>query len=124
MATRRFHLILIVSSHPDRLTARYGTIRQAGYHALPTCSVGQAVILAHKARPSVVLTDITLDDGRALSLVRALRARESLRHVPVILLGIPLPDEEQHLTQDLHTHVYHDAEEATLITLIEKHLVA
>ncbi len=124
MATRRFHLILIVSSHPDRLTARHGTIRQAGYHALPTCSVGQAVILAHKVRPSVVLTDITLDDGRALSLVRALRARESLCHVPVILLGIPLPDEEEDVAHDPHTHIYHAAEEATLIALIEKHLVA
>ncbi len=124
MVTRRFHLILIVSSQPERLRARHGLIRQAGYHALPTCSVDHAVILAHKARPSVVLADITLDDGRALSLVRALRARESLRHVPVILLGVPLADEEEHVAQDPHTHIYHDAEEATLITVIEKHLVA
>ncbi len=124
MVTRRVHLILIVSSQPDRLTARHGTIRQAGYHALPTGSVGHAVSLAHKARPSVVLADITLDDGRALSLVRALRARASLRHVPVILLGVPLADEEEDVAHDPHTHIYHDAEEATLITLIEKHLVA
>jgi len=124
MVTRRVHLILIVSSQPDRLTARHGLIRQAGYHALPTCRVGHALILAHKARPSVVLADITLDDGRALSLVRALRARESLRHVPVILLGVPLPDEEEDVAHDPHTHIYHDAEEATLLTLIENHLVA
>ena len=124
MVTRRFHLILIVSSQPDRLTARHGLIRQAGYHALPTCSVGQAVILAHKARPSVVLADIALDDGRALSLVRVLRAGEALRHVPVILLGVPLPDEEDHVAHDPHTHIHHDAEEATLLAVIENHLVA
>jgi len=124
MVTRRVHLILIVSSHPERLTARHGTIRQAGYHALPTRSVGHAVILAHKARPSLVLADIALDDGRALSLVRVFRAREALRHVPVILLGVPLANEEEDVAHDPHMHVYHDAEEATLITLIEKHLVA
>ncbi len=124
MVTRRFHLILIVSSQPDRLSARHGRIRQAGYHALPTHSVGHALILAHKARPSVVLTDIALDDGRALSLVQILRARDALRHVPVILLGRPLPDEEEHIAHDPHTHIYPNAEEDALIALIEKHLAA
>jgi len=119
MVTRRFHLILIVSSHPGRLSARHGAIRHAGYHALPTRTVAHAVILAHKARPSVVLTDIALDDGRALSLVRVLRAREALRHIPVLLLGVPLPEEEDHLAHDPHTHIHHDAEEDTLIALVE-----
>ena len=91
---------------------------------MSTRTIGHALTLAHKARPSVVLTDIALDDGRALSLVRALRAREALRHVPVILLGVPLPDEEKHVADDPHTHVYHDAAEATLIALIENHLAA
>jgi CheY-like chemotaxis protein len=124
MGTRLLYLILIVSSQSDRLSVRHRVIRQAGYHALPTPSVAHAVALAHKARPSVVLTDIALDDGRALSLVRALRGHEALRQVPVILLGIPLPDEEEHLTQDPHTHVYHDANEATLLTLVDNLLVA
>ena len=91
---------------------------------MPTRRVGHAVILAHKARPSVVLADIALDDGRALSLVRVLRAREALRHVPVILLGRPLSDEEEHIARDPHTYIYHDAEEAALIALIENHLAA
>ncbi len=124
MVTRRFHLILIVSSQPDRLSARHGRIRQAGYHALPTHSVGHALILAHKARPSVVLTDIALDDGRALSLVQVLRTREALHHVPVILLGRPLPDEEEHIVHDPHTHIYPNAEGDALIALIENHLAA
>ncbi len=86
--------------------------------------MGQALILAHKARPSVVLTDIALDDGRALSLVQVLRARDALRHVPVILLGRPLPDEEEHIAHDPHTHIYLNAEEDALIALIENHLAA
>ncbi len=83
MVTRTFHLILIVSSDPDRLNARHGAIRHAGYHALPTRTVRHAVILAHKARPSVVLTDSALDDGRALSLVQALRTGESPDRSPL-----------------------------------------
>ncbi len=124
MVTRTFHLILIVSSDPDRLNARYGAIRHAGYHALPTRTVRHAVVLAHKARPSVVLTDSALDDGRALSLVRALRTHEALRQVPVILLGVLLPDEEDLVAHDPHTHIHAAAEEATLMTVVENLLVA
>ena len=124
MVTRRFHLILIVSSQPDRLSARHGAMRQAGYHALPTRTVSHALILAHKARPSVVLADIALDDGRALSLVQVLRARDALRHVPVLLLGVPLPDEEERIAHDPHTHSYPTAEEDALLALIDQHLAA
>ena len=61
---------------------------------------------------------------RLLLATQVLRARDALRHVPVILLGRPLPDEEEHIAHDPHTHSYPNAEEDALLGLIEHHLAA
>ncbi len=124
MDVRTIHLILIVSADPDRLQTRHAAMRRAGYHALPAPTIAQALTLARKVRPSVVLADVVLADGRAPALVQALRAVEALRHVHVIVLGVPTVDEEDVVARDARTRVHQDADEATLLTVLESILAA
>jgi len=124
MGARTVHLILIVSADADRLQTRHAAMRRAGYHAMPTRTVAHALTLARKARPSAVLADVALADGRALALVQALRAVEALRHVQVIVLGVPTVDEADLVARDARTRVHPEADEAGLVTLLETVLAA
>lgn len=56
-------------------------------------------------RPSLVVTDAELEDGRVLALLRHLRAVEPLAAVVVVVLGETTPEEREHIAADDLSHV-------------------
>lgn len=118
MTRQPTRLVLVVSSDPTRLRA-YGVMaRDAGSYALAAPLLGRAIALVHKVRPSAVLVDVGLSDGRGLDLVRAMRAVPSLAHVPVVLRGMCGPDERAYLPHDPWTHGVHTRDDAALGALL------
>jgi len=84
----------------------------------PSPLAARAIALVRKVRPSAVLIDVILSDGRALDLVRAMRAGETLGRVPVVLLGSLGPAERAHLSRDPHAHGLHARDDAALGALL------
>ncbi len=124
MGGRIVRLILIVGPDPRRRAERHRRVRAAGHQALSAATAVHALALAGKVRPSVVLTEMDLgDEGRALALVRALRAREALRGVPVVLIGVLTAEEHAVVADDGRLRVHTGAEEA-LIALVDEVLAA
>ena len=118
MTRRPTRLVLVVSSDPHRLRAYEAMARDVGAYALPAPLLGRAIALVRKVRPSAVLADVALSDGRSLNLVRAMRAVEPLAHVPVVLRGVCGPDEAAHLPHDPWTHGVHTRDDAALSALL------
>jgi len=118
MIRRATCLVLVASADPARLRAYEALVRDTESYALPTPLVVRAIALVRKVRPSAVLIDVVLSDGRALDLVRAMRAGEALSRVPVVLLGVPGPEERAHLSRDPHAHGLHDRDDAALGALL------
>ncbi len=118
MTRQATRLVLIASSDPARLRA-YGVMaRDAGAYPLAALLLGRAIALVHKVRPTAVLVDVGLSDGRGLDLVRALRAVEPLAHVPVVLRGVCGLDERVHLRDDPWTHGVDTRDDAALGALL------
>jgi len=56
-------------------------------------------------RPSVVVTDAELADGRVLALLRHLRAGEPLAAVVVVVFGDVATEEQERIAVDSLSHV-------------------
>ncbi len=124
MGARIVQLILIVGPDARRREERHHRVRAAGQQALSAPTAVHALALAGKVRPSAVLTEADLgDEGRALALVRALHAREALRGVPVVLIGVLTPEEHAVVAGDGRLRV-HTGDEEALIALVDEVLAA
>lgn len=99
------HVVLVVSSRPARLDVRQEVVRRAGHWPLPASSIRRALFLACKVRPSLVLVDADLVDGRAVALLAALRAVPALAAICIIALGELTPAEQDVVAHDLHARV-------------------
>jgi DNA-binding NtrC family response regulator len=99
------HLVLIITSHAQRRDTWHTATRSAGHHALPAHTVDRALFLLSKVRPSMVVTDVELEDGRVLVLLRHLRAVEPLAPVVVVVLGDVTAEEQEYIAADTLTHV-------------------
>jgi len=94
------HVVLIVSSRPARLDVRQEVVRRAGHWPLPASSIRRALFLACKVRPSLVLVDADLADGRAVALLAALRAVPALAAICIIVVGELTPAEHDAVAHD------------------------
>lgn len=114
-------VLLVVCSDPDRLDKRQAAVHSVGYLSLPAPSISRALFLLHKLRPALVLTDATLVDGPAWSLVERMRAFVPLQRVPVVILGSPTPEEQSHTTGDPYTEVRQidDGDSAVITGVLE-----
>ena len=99
------HVVLVVSSRPARLDVRQEVVRHAGHWPLPAAAIRRALFLACKIRPSLVLVDADLADGRAVALLAALRAVPALADACIIVLGEAPPAERDAVAHDRHARV-------------------
>ncbi len=99
-----------------RACARGTLARDTGFLSPPRAArlVARAIALVRKVRPSAVLVDVALSDGRALDLVRALRAGETFGRVSVVLRGVAEPEERAHLSRAPHALGFHGRDDAAL----------
>ena len=100
------HVVLVVSSRPARLDVRQEAVRRAGHWPLPASSIRRTLFLACKVRPSLVLVDAELGDGRAVALLAALRAIPALTAVRLIVLGELTPAEHDVVAHDPHAQAH------------------
>ncbi len=98
------HLVLLLSSDDQRREAWHGSLRGAGHHALHAQTLERALFLISKVRPSLILAEGSLEDGRVLTLLHELRGHEPLRQVIVVVLGDVTAEEQEHIASDARSH--------------------
>ena len=113
MTRRVTYLILVVSSDPERLHGHRAMARAAGFYALPAPTLDRAIALARKVRPSLVLVDAGLAEGRALAVVGALR-----KQTPNVVVGELTDQERAQASDDPLVHAYPDGDSAGLTALL------
>lgn len=97
-------IILAVSPDQDVLAQRQALARRRGWWTLGAGSVQRALSLLRKVRPTVVLADATLPDGRIAELLGEMRAVPPLANVPVIVLGRLAPGDRRAVERDPYAH--------------------
>ena len=86
MTTLPSDLILVVDDQPANLGILGDLLEPEGYQLLSATNAADAVRVARKARPHLILLDIVMPDADGFAVCRQLKAHESTREIPVIFI--------------------------------------
>ncbi|HTB79440.1 MAG TPA: sigma-54 dependent transcriptional regulator [Opitutaceae bacterium] len=78
--------ILVVDDQPSNLALLGDLLEPAGYHLLSATNGGDAVRVAARARPSLILLDIMMPGTDGLETCRRLQSVPATREIPVIFI--------------------------------------
>ncbi|MBC8012255.1 MAG: response regulator [Burkholderiales bacterium] len=79
-------LVLVVDDQPTNLAVLGDLLEPAGYQLLSATNAADALRIARKARPHLILLDIVMPGTDGLSVCRQLQADAALRDIPVIFI--------------------------------------
>jgi two-component system cell cycle response regulator len=79
-ATR--HTILVVDDTPLNLELERGLLGPHGYEVLTADNVPQAMALARRHRPALIISDVGMRSGSGFDFIRAVKAEPALRDIP------------------------------------------
>ncbi|MBI5238040.1 MAG: response regulator [Deltaproteobacteria bacterium] len=79
-------LILVVDDEPDILNLLDYNLKKAGFKVLQAKDGPEAIELAVKKKPSLVLLDIMLPDMDGTEVLKRLKSDPLAKHIPVIML--------------------------------------
>lgn len=105
--------ILVADDDVRLLHAMSVRMTHEGYRVLTTQDGYQAVALARKEMPDLILLDISMPAGSGFSVHQRLRSIDELRHIPVI-----------YITGRDTEEVYAAAEKLGAVTVLQKPFVA
>jgi two-component system, cell cycle sensor histidine kinase and response regulator CckA len=84
--------ILIVNDAPDQLGLAAAVLRQAGYRVLEATDGREALALARREQPALIVSDVVMPYGDGIELCRAIRADARLSLTPILLLSADRKD--------------------------------
>ncbi len=88
-------LVLVVDDDPDILAFHSRLVTQQGHRAIHARNGREALDLLETTRPSLVLLDLMMPELDGFHVLDALRARETTRDIPVIVLTARSLDETE-----------------------------
>ncbi len=84
--------VLVVEDDASLRRAVVRGLEKAGWIVAAAATGGEALRVAERARPSVLVVDVLLPDAGGLGVARALRSRPALSGVPVLFVtGLSTP---------------------------------
>ena len=86
MTTPSSDLILVVDDQPANLGILGDLLEPEGFQLLSATNAADAVRVARKARPHLILLDIVMPDADGFAVCRQLKSHESTREIPVIFI--------------------------------------
>lgn len=78
--------ILVVDDVSDNRILMSLSLQDMGYRVLTACDGEEAVAIAQRARPDLILMDIAMPQLDGLGATRRIRERAELQHVPVVAI--------------------------------------
>ena len=87
MSVRSAEQVLLVDDNPTNLQVLYKTLEHSGYTLLAARDGPQALSIAEKAVPSLLLLDIMMPDMDGFEVCRRLKANPETRGIPIIFLS-------------------------------------
>lgn len=78
--------ILVVDDSPSNRDFIDQTLTPFGFRVQSAASVGEGLVLAERATPDLVITDLHMPENDGLNLIRALRTHDHLASVPIIVI--------------------------------------
>lgn len=78
--------ILIAEDHPESRDALVSLLRAVGYRVLPAVDGREAVDLALRSKPDLILMDLMMPEVDGLAATRSLRGNSEFPAIPIVAL--------------------------------------
>jgi two-component system, cell cycle response regulator DivK len=88
-------VVMVVEDFEDNRFMMRRLLEMSGYHVLEAINGEEAVELAHRERPQLILMDLSLPQLDGLAATRRIRQHAELRDVPIVAVSA-------HDTADFH----------------------
>lgn len=114
--------ILLVEDDVDLSKALRSRLAHTGYEVRWAASVAEAEAALRAGRPDLVILDLMLPDGNGVDLLRAIRADEGFRDLPVVVqtcLGDRAEVENGFVT-GANAYLGKPADSARLLAVVER----
>jgi len=99
-------LVLVVDDNERNLRLARDVLRAAGFRTLEAATGGEALSLAARELPDVVLLDLGLPDIHGAAVARSLKAAERTARIPLVALtSQPLEGGDWHLAAGFDGYV-------------------
>src|SRR5437868_144065 len=99
MQTKVKHRMLIVDDSPDTLTLLRAFFEQKGSHVMTATSAREAIKVATKYPPAIIISDIGMPDIDGYELLAALRRLPGLEKIPAIAISGYAMEEDRERAQ-------------------------
>lgn len=80
--------ILLVDDEPDIVYLVKKILQKSGHHVIEAYSGEEALELANKSRPDLVLLDIMMPDLNGWEVSRSLKMNKDTKNLPIIMLTV------------------------------------
>lgn len=98
--TLRDFLVLVVDDSLDNAVVISMDLQQQGYRVITASDGEQAVRVAHKTNPDIILMDIGMPELDGLGAARKIREDETLQSVPMVAVTAFETEGFQHAARD------------------------
>lgn len=113
--------VLVCDDDPSVRRVVAGLLAQRGYRTVPARSGAEAVELAARERPDVILLDLLMPDMSGWATAAALKERPETREIPIVVASV-LPAEEGHPVPGTEERIEKPFDEASLFEALERAL--
>src|SRR5947209_2067069 len=86
--------ILIVEDHPLNMKLFRALLESQSYRTLEATEANTGLELAREHNPDLIVMDVELPDISGIDAIRALKADERTRHIPIVTVTASMPYEQ------------------------------
>lgn len=91
--------ILVNDNSPDNIAFMRSVLQAFGYRVVATESAEEALDVARRSPPDLIVTDLSMQGGGGVMLLREIKADERMRRVPVVVISSSDPQDPSHLRE-------------------------
>jgi two-component system, cell cycle response regulator DivK len=89
--------VLIVEDHPLNMKLFRVLLHSRGYETVEARDGNLGLDLARAENPDLIIMDIQLPDVSGIQIIRALKADDRTRNIPIVAITASMPDEEANI---------------------------
>jgi two-component system cell cycle response regulator DivK len=89
--------VLIVEDHPLNMKLFRVLLHSSGYETMEARDGNLGLDLARAENPDLIIMDIQLPDVSGIQIIRALKADDRTRNIPIVAITASMPDEEANI---------------------------
>jgi DNA-binding response OmpR family regulator len=79
--------VLVVDDETEMVNMIRERLTMAGYEIMTATSGAEALVLAHRNKPDLILMDVSMPDFTGVNVLQQVRAKDHTKKIPIIFMS-------------------------------------